>query len=477
MATTSSQAFEPNTEQQRIIDYEGGHLQVIACAGSGKTEAISRRVARLIVKGVSPREIIAFTFTKRAAAALKSRILLRVAESLGSAAVEKVGPMYIGTIHSYCFRLLQEHVPEFANFDVLDDHRHAALLSREFKRLKFDRLGGNGHWRSIGTFIRNVDVVENELVPATSFAKTDFGRVYQDYCAMLQRYRFLTYGQMITTAVKALKRAAVFESVHGPLKYLFVDEYQDINPAQEELIRMLAQPPVCLYVVGDDDQAIYQWRGSDVANIQHFLKRYPSAKALQLSTNRRSRPRIIEAANEFAKSIMPRLEKKMQKKRGADGPELFSWSAETAQDEATRIAETIQQLLQRGYRPRSIGILLRSVRTSAHPILEALRNAGIAVRCAGRTGLFQQPEVNLLGSTYAWLADRQWSSEGWASAQDISLRDLLREYTVLFDLKPRQTDALKVRLSGWKNAAGSEDDPANLVRDYYLLLRCLCIHQ
>jgi DNA helicase II / ATP-dependent DNA helicase PcrA len=147
---------------------------------------------------------------------------------------------------------------------------------------------------------------------------------------MLHRYRFLTYGHLITTAVTALKRPDVFRAVHDPIRHLFVDEYQDINPAQEELIRLLARTPVCLYVVGDDDQAIYQWRGSDVGNIQKFVKRYPFAKTLPLSTNRRSRPRIIEAANKFAKSIVPRLDKKMEKKREAGGPELFSWSAETA---------------------------------------------------------------------------------------------------------------------------------------------------
>ena len=476
MPTTSS-AFEPNPEQQRIIEHPAGHLQVIACAGSGKTEAISRRVAKLILDGVKPQEIVAFTFTERAAASLKSRIILRVAETLGGAAVEHIGPLYIGTIHSYCYRILQEHVPEFANFDILDDHRHAALLSREFKRLNLERIGTNGHWRSIGTFLRNADVVENELIDPAKFAKTDFGRVYRDYTLMLRRYRFLTYGQLITTAVNALKHRSVFAAVHGPLKHLFVDEYQDINPAQEELIRFLARPPVCLHVVGDDDQAIYQWRGSDVINIQKFVKRYPSAKTLPLSTNRRSRPRIIEIANKFARSIRPRLEKKMEQKREADGPEWFCWSAETAEEEAERIVETIKGLHQRGYRYRDIGILLRSVRTSSRPILNALREADIPVQCAGRTGLFQQPEANLLGKTYAWLANRQWSSEGWGNGESVTASHLCKQYTDLFRLNSKQVEATKVRLKEWKSAAESKQDPANLVRDFYRLLRTLGVHR
>jgi DNA helicase II / ATP-dependent DNA helicase PcrA len=308
------------------------------------------------------------------------------------------------------------------------------------------------------------------------FTKTDFGRVYRDYCAMLQRYRFLTYGQLITKAVDALKRREVFEAVHATRKYLFVDEYQDINPAQEELIRLLAKAPVNLCVVGDDDQSIYQWRGSDVSNIQKFTRRYPCAKVLTLSTNRRSRPGIIKAANQFAKSLRPRLKKRMGTKREAGGPELFCWAAENAEEESARIVETIQQLVLQGYRYQDIGILLRSVRTSSRPLLNALRTAGMPVECAGRTGLFQHPEINLLGMTYAWLADQKWCSESWGEGQRVRSAGLLRQYSTLFGLTSRRCDTLATRQQEWKAATKSEEDPANLVRDYYVLLRCLGVH-
>lgn len=240
--------FEPNPEQQHIIDHRGGHLQVIACAGSGKTEAISRRVAKLIAEGIKPDEVIAFTFTERAAASLKSRITLRLGEMVSRDSVEQIGPMYVGTIHSYCYRILQEHVPEFANFDVLDDHRHSALLSREFKRLKLERLGTNGHWRTIGTFIRNVDVVQNERINPAKFADTDFGLVYADYVAMLHRYRFLTSGQMITAAVDALSRKDVFDAVHGKLKHLFVDDAKRAQDRAVDALGVLSafREPVCI---------------------------------------------------------------------------------------------------------------------------------------------------------------------------------------------------------------------------------------
>src|SRR5215472_17719432 len=134
----TAETFKPSPEQRKIIDHRGGHLQVIACAGAGKTEAISRRVSMLIEEGVEPAQIVAFTFTERAAASLKNRITRRVAEAKGQAFLDRLGPMFVGTIHAYCLRLLQDHVPEFGNFDVPDENRLAGLLSREHKRLELN---------------------------------------------------------------------------------------------------------------------------------------------------------------------------------------------------------------------------------------------------------------------------------------------------------------------------------------------------
>ena len=112
MATVT---FKPTLEQEKVIAHRGGHLQVIACAGAGKTEAISRRVSSLIEEGVEPAQIIAFTFTERAAASLKTRITRRIAESKGQAFLDRLGPMFVGTIHAYCLHMLQDHVPEFGS--------------------------------------------------------------------------------------------------------------------------------------------------------------------------------------------------------------------------------------------------------------------------------------------------------------------------------------------------------------------------
>ncbi|MCA9712907.1 MAG: ATP-dependent helicase, partial [Myxococcales bacterium] len=192
----------------------------------------------------------------------------------------------------------------------------------------------NRLFAGIETFARSVDVVENELIdPATVPGR--FGEILGDYLDMLERYRLLTYGQQIVRAVTALEDLQVAEAVHVTLRHLIVDEYQDVNPAQERLIELLVSGGAELCVVGDDDQAIYQWRGSDVGNIVRFRDRYPDVAEFTISTNRRSRPEIIAAANKFATSIPNRLAKKMLPDRppSDSGDTVVCWSADTAAEE------------------------------------------------------------------------------------------------------------------------------------------------
>jgi DNA helicase-2/ATP-dependent DNA helicase PcrA len=150
---------------QALVDHRGSDLQVIACAGSGKTESMARRVASLVREGVAPAAIVAFTFTERAARELRERITQRVTEQLGREWRNRLSPLFVGTIHSYCLRILQTHVPRYDDFDVLDEHRHAAFLSREYHRLGLGRLGRR-HWQPVRDFARTADVISNEHIRA-----------------------------------------------------------------------------------------------------------------------------------------------------------------------------------------------------------------------------------------------------------------------------------------------------------------------
>ena len=248
----------------RAVQHRGSHMQIIASAGSGKTEVVSQRVADLLAEGVRPDAIVAFTFTERAAAELKERIEARVMARLGSEALDRLNGLFVGTIHAYCFRLLQQHVPKYETYDVLDENQLTAFVSREARRLGVRQLDpGNRLFASISAFLQSVEVVENELLDL-DYLPDPFRSILENYHATLARYRLLTFGQQIRAAVDELERSDVERGVHGTLRFLIVDEYQDINPAQEELIRRLTGPDTELCVVGDDDQAIYQWRGSDV---------------------------------------------------------------------------------------------------------------------------------------------------------------------------------------------------------------------
>ncbi len=452
-------------EQQRVVDQRGADLQIIACAGSGKTESVSRRIAALIEEGAEPASIIAFTFTERAAAELKERIVRRVAERMGADFRDRLGPMFVGTIHAYCFRLLQDHVPRFGNHDVLDENRHAGFLSREHRALGLSRLGAK-HWQPIRDFAKAVDVIGNELIPLEALDGTPLGDCVRAYRETLDRFHFVTFSSLISAAVEALSDATIHARVTAGLRHLIVDEYQDVNPAQERLIQLLAQPPVALCVVGDDDQSIYQWRGSDVRNIRELTQRRPDAETVTLDTNRRSRPAIIARAASFAQTIPDRLPKTMQPSRPPGDAELVCWSADTEEDEAARVAGTIARLHERGFRYRDVAVLYRSVRTSAPPLLDALEARSIPYACGGRTGLFLQPEISQLARIYAWFVDGDWQEARWGEARPVTLDALVAGLAGSFTPGPD----LRRYLEDWKAFVRRGIRPISLVDEYYQLL-------
>lgn len=462
-------------EQLNVVNHRGGHLQVIACAGSGKTESLARRIAALIDEGAPPDSIVAFTFTEKAAAELKHRILGRVGERRGREFLDCLGPLFVGTIHSYCFRLLQTHVPRYGDYDILDDHRHVGLLNREYHRLALKRLTSKPG-RAVSDFIDAADIIANELIDASRLQGTDLGEIYAAYRGMLDEYRVLTFGLIVSTAVERLEDPAIAQRVRANLRHLFVDEYQDVNPAQEKLIEQLAKPPVELCVVGDDDQSIYQWRGADVSNFLECTRRYPGASSAVLTTNRRSRPAIVEAANRFAQSIQPRMGKFMEPDRPAAEPQIVAWKAETTTEEAERIAETIEKLHAEGFAYRDMAVLFRSVRTSARPLVEALEKRRIPVNCGGRTGLFQQSEPALFGEIHAWFADAEWKDERYGARRPVDIDAVVAGLERHFN-DGRPLDGLKRYLEDWRKDRLSTKRAVTLVGDFYRLLHFLGAHQ
>ena len=449
---------------QAAVEHRGGHLQIIASAGSGKTEVVAQRIASLFSFGASPEEVVAFTFNEAAAEELKTRIEDRVAERLGLDYLNSLNGCFIGTIHSYCFQMLQRHVPVFETYDVLDEHGLSAFLSVESNRIQLKDLD-NRLFRAIRTFRTNIDVVENELLELDQL-DGDFGEVAKRYYEELRRRRLLTYGQQIAHAVQAFERGDLLERVHSSLRFLVVDEYQDINPAQERLIELLASGPVELCVVGDDDQSIYQWRGADVRNIVEFEQRY-GAKQYPIVTNRRSRPGIVDLANRVSENIQGRLEKKMLRHRPACDPDQSIWVASTEKDEADAIADAVKGLHKQGRRYGDIAILVRG-RVSYTALLEALK--GLPVTTGGGTGLFNEPLALLFGRTLAFLADTDWSDDPYGDREAVTLDTLVQSYVDEFGLDQKGRRRVQRLLDNWKSEVSDPTRPADLVGDYYLLL-------
>jgi DNA helicase-2/ATP-dependent DNA helicase PcrA len=245
---------------------------------------------------------------------------------------------------------------------------------------------------------------------------------------------------------------------------------------------LLAHPPVHVCVVGDDDQSIYQWRGADVTNIVTFARRYPTVKRFTLATNRRSRPSIIETANQFATSISGRLPKTMGTHRPSGGqPEVICWSTETEPEQAKRIVRAVRTAHDaHGYRYRDIAILCRG-RSSIPDILKALDAHGIPVQPTGRTNLFFQDDADLFGRTIAWLSDDSWFVDRYNvydwTQEDVSLKDLVAHYENGYKLSAGQLSAVQAYLRKWKASVEDETRPANLVRDFYELLRALAVDE
>jgi DNA helicase-2/ATP-dependent DNA helicase PcrA len=463
--------------QQEIVAHRGSDLQIIACAGAGKTEALSRRVASLIAEGVAPESIIAFTFTEKAGAELKERIYRRVEEYSGSDVLDTLGPMFVGTIHGWCFHALQERVPKYGDYEVIDEHRHAAFLSREAQNLGLKELAGNKHWDGVSEWTRIVDTVGNELLDAPALERAGLLDRYGRYIDLLDRFRFLTFSRVITEAISILEDQSLGPGMRGNLRYVIVDEYQDINPAQERLITLLAGTDAELCVVGDDDQAIYQWRGSDVANIVSFTRRRQKVKAIELLENRRSGASIVTTASEFAQSIQGRLPKRMSAVRATGEPGLVCRQAETDLDEALAIASTVARLHKQGFRYRDIAVLFRSVKTAAEPLIHAFRDQGIPFSAGGRTGLFASPEIGAIGEVFAYLCEFQWRDGGYSPMRAADPAAAAATLSRALVSAPPVTE-IEGFIVDWKSFYKRlNTKPIDLVSDYYRFLDFLTVPQ
>jgi DNA helicase II / ATP-dependent DNA helicase PcrA len=265
--------------QQKAVAYCGRNLELIACAGPGKTEVVARRVVRLLTPGrtetLLPRNVVAFTFTDKAAAELKERIVTRTRGSLGD--IPGMAEMFVGTIHAFCLELLKSESPKYLKYQqtlFVDRHSKASGLTES------SVLSGQSLKRYTDTphFIAALNILrEDRPVAADRLAGNTVVAQLPRYEQLLHSRGYLDYSSILREAVAELKgNADLRERLAARIRHVIVDEYQDVNPVQEAVVEELHRLGAGICVVGDDDQTIYQWRGSDVRNILSFEERYPA---------------------------------------------------------------------------------------------------------------------------------------------------------------------------------------------------------
>ncbi|MER9893773.1 ATP-dependent helicase [Mesorhizobium sp. M0119] len=398
--------------QLEAIRHREGNLQLIACAGSGKTEVVARHIAGLLTPidvggaGLLPRNIIAFTFTEKAAAELRQRTIERCAEAMS----ELVGAaeMYIGTIHGFCLELLRSEVPQFLKYDVLNETQQTLFVDRSSARCGLtatSTLQGRQLRRYIDTrvYIDALGLLREAQVDRAALQQISIADGLDSYSALLHEKGYLDYSSILQEAVRAITSdSAVRVRLAERLRVVIVDEYQDVNPIQEQLVSQLHALGAAVRVVGDDDQTIYQWRGSDARNILTFEARY-SARSIRLEDNFRSSPGITDVARLVIEKNPVRLAKSM---RSADRQtyevgDIVALQFSSPEDEADYVARTCRALhgtmIRDGDNDRAISwsdmaVLIR-ITKMAEPIRAALEREGIPVVSVGLGSLFDTPEA------------------------------------------------------------------------------------
>ncbi|MBK8698974.1 MAG: ATP-dependent helicase [Saprospiraceae bacterium] len=404
-----------------------GNLQIIACAGSGKTEFVSERIAYLLYKKVArPEQIVAFTFTEKAAEELKFRVRSKIQELLGKQ--PDIGDMYIGTIHAFAFKILQDFIPKYRAYDMLDEVGRLAFLSSIKRDLDFEQLGDSlskRYKKPFGknmqnwvyhTFIKDVDLFREEGLTEGATLSDSFRNAYKVYSQKLEEKRFLDFSSILRIAVDTLENEpSVRKKLQNQYSFFTVDEYQDVNPIQEILIQLISgKQNVC--VVGDDDQSIYQFRGADVQNIITFQNRYPKAAIHQLDINRRSHDGIVKTGDELIKRNNPRRLPKSIKDKGvtSEAGDLYKVLFERQEEEIEWIVLKVKALVGKEYldgthvrklKYSDFAFLFRSIRNEAAPYINALRAADIPVVYAGTGGLFDTPEVGSILKIFSFISE------------------------------------------------------------------------
>ena len=381
-----------NREQKEAVMCTEGPLLLLAGAGSGKTRVLTHRIAYLIDEiGVKPWNILAITFTNKAAGEMRERV-----DNLVGFGADQI---WVSTFHSACVRILRRHIDRLGydnNFTIYDTDDQKALVKSICKRLNIDTKIHKERF-----LMSAISSAKDSLVSAQEYQmqaindpnKMVVARVYREYQEGLKKNNALDFDDILVKTVELFKACPeILDSYQERFRYILVDEYQDTNTAQFEFIRLLADKYRNLCVVGDDDQSIYKFRGANIRNILDFEKVYPEAKVIKLEQNYRSTQTILDAANAVIKNNEGRMDKALWTDKGV-GNRIHYRQLDTAYEEAEYIADDIKhKVLRDGAQYRDMAVLYRT-NAQARILEERMVLEGIPYRVVGGINFYSRQEI------------------------------------------------------------------------------------
>lgn len=381
-----------NKEQKEAVFHTEGPLLLLAGAGSGKTRCLTHRIAYLIDEmGVKPWNILAITFTNKAAGEMRERV-----NQLVDYGADQV---WVSTFHSMCVRILRRHIDRigFANeFTIYDTDDQKTVMKNICKRLDINTkiykeralLGAISSAKD-----ELIGVREYELNAANDMNQRTYAKVYREYQETLQKNNALDFDDLIVKTVELFKNCPeILDSYQERFQYIMVDEYQDTNTAQFELVRLLAQKNRNLCVVGDDDQSIYKFRGANIRNILDFEKYFPEAKVIKLEQNYRSTQSILDAANAVISNNERRKDKALWTERG-NGELVHFRQFDNAYEEAEYIADDVcRKVRKQGAQYKDFAVLYRT-NAQARLLEERMIMEGVPYNVVGGTNFYARAEI------------------------------------------------------------------------------------
>ncbi len=349
-----------NDQQKIAVLHKDGPLLIIAGAGAGKTKTVTHRIAHLMKQGTAGENILAVTFTNKAAKEMRERI-----ESLLGDSIPLLSRPFVSTFHSLGVHIIKENAQHFGltkHFSILDESDAISLIK---EAIVANNIDPKQHDPKKFRYI--ISRQKGELISAedfgdkaSSYTEELVAKVWRGYESLKQKERALDFDDLLLKAVLLLKQnPEVLKRYQDRFQFIHIDEYQDTNKVQYELTRLLARAHQNICVVGDGDQNIYSWRGANMKNILNFERDYPDTTTVLLEENYRSTQTILEAANEIIKKNVYRKDKQLFTSNGL-GEKITLYEAYDEGDEARFVARTVQELINQNYEPKDIAVLYRA---------------------------------------------------------------------------------------------------------------------